>query len=94
MRQTIGFASEFYRQLLRAQTGAPHSADREMAGAVERAAQWAGDDVETTAACLERTLAALAHIDRNAHQGTLIECWLDDLAQIRQTGQPIAGRAE
>ena len=49
---------------------------------VERAAESTAGESETTLACLERTLAALSHIERNAHQATLIECWLDDLAAI------------
>jgi hypothetical protein len=39
-------------------------------------------------------LAALAHIDRNAHQAALIECWLDELAQTVETGQPAPGFAD
>ena len=37
-------------------------------------------DAIAAAACLERCLDALAQIDRNANQATLIEAWLDDLA--------------
>jgi hypothetical protein len=36
--------------------------------------------VEAAAACLERCLDARAHVDANANQATVLECWLDDLA--------------
>jgi DNA polymerase-3 subunit delta' len=90
-RQIMAFAADFYRQLLRAQAGLEPTGDEPLVRAVEKAQQSGPGDVETTAACVERTLAALNHIDRNAHQTTLIECWLDDLAQTLQTGQPVAG---
>jgi hypothetical protein len=57
---------------------------------VERAAAgWPGDG-ELVVACLDRSLEALAHVDRNAHQATLAECWLDDLGRTVETGQPAA----
>jgi hypothetical protein len=76
------------------QSGTAIVADDELARAVERAAETAVDETETTLACLERTLAALSHIERNAHQATLIESWLDDLAQIVHTGQPAGVRLD
>jgi DNA polymerase-3 subunit delta' len=94
MRQAIGFAASYFRQLLRAQSGSAVVADDELARAVERAAESTAGESETTLACLERTLAALSHIERNAHQATLIECWLDDLAQMLQTGQPAGMRLD
>ena len=89
-RQVVRFAAEFYRQLLRAQIDAQPVGDRTLLRAVEQAlSSWPGD-VETATACIDRTLAALGHIDRNAHQRALMECWLDDLARIVQTGAPAA----
>ena len=44
-------------------------------------AGWPADE-ETAAACAERCLEALSHIDRNANQSAWIEAWLDDLARI------------
>lgn len=32
---------------------------------------------------IERTMAALGQVDRNAHVPTLIDCWIDDVLQIR-----------
>ena len=38
--------------------------------------------------CLDRTLLAQRHVDRNAHQAALVECWLGDLARCL-TGQKL-----
>jgi DNA polymerase-3 subunit delta' len=81
-RQLVSFAADFYRQLVRRMNGATPSTDRELATQVERAAgTWSAGD-ETAAACTERCLEALGHIDRNANQAVWIECWLDDLALL------------
>ena len=82
----MAFAVEFYRQLMRAQTGLAPAGDPAIVRTVNDALKSRPDELETTAAAIDRSLAALAHIDRNAHQATLIECWLDDLARIAQTG--------
>lgn len=81
LRQLIGFALEFYRQLLRQRVGLAAAGDDELQRALGVAATaWTGG-AERAAACLERCLDALAHVDRNANQATLVECWLDDLAR-------------
>jgi DNA polymerase-3 subunit delta' len=81
-RQLVSFAADFYRQLVRRLNGAPPPADRDLAAQVERAAaSWPADD-ETAAACAERCLDALGHIDRNANQAIWIESWLDDLSKL------------
>jgi hypothetical protein len=88
----IGFAVEFYRQLLRSLSGLETVGDISLSRGVEHAAAaWHGD-AESAAACLDRCLAALAHIDRNANQATLLECWADDLGRIVETGQPVAAQ--
>ncbi len=89
-RQVVGFAIDFYRHLLRTQAGLNPQADTTLTRAIEQASSAASGDTETTAACIDRSLETLAHIDRNAHQATLLECWLDDLARILETGQPVA----
>jgi DNA polymerase-3 subunit delta' len=90
-RQVIGFTVEFYRQLARRLSGAPLSADEELQQATAAAAgAWTGD-AEAAVACAQRCLDALAHVERNANQATLLECWLDDLAQIAARGLPLAG---
>jgi DNA polymerase-3 subunit delta' len=81
-RQLVAFAAEFYRQLMRRLAGASPTGDVELDAIVGRAATtWSADD-ETAAACVDRCLDALAHIDRNANQAIWIECWLDDLARM------------
>ena len=90
MRQLIRFAVEFYRHLHRGLAGAPATEDPELDAAVRQAlASWQGG-TESAAAALDRTLEALTHIDRNVHQATLIEAWLDDLAQITARGRPVS----
>ena len=97
LRQAVAFATEYYRRLLHAQCGRPPA---QAAGGVQRttdpqpAARFTHPtdaspepaDAEATATRLERCLAAAAQIDRNANQSTLIECWVDDLAEGRDWG--------
>ncbi len=72
----IGFAVDFYHQLLRAQIQEGGQSDLFIDEALKRQSI----DVEKTIARLERCLDADRQIDRNANQSTLIETWLDDLA--------------
>ncbi|MEX2113591.1 MAG: DNA polymerase III subunit delta', partial [Pirellulales bacterium] len=58
MRQTIGFAADFYRQWLRALAGLEVAADPELAKAVARAHDAAACDSQSIAACIESTHAA------------------------------------
>ncbi|KKK86706.1 hypothetical protein LCGC14_2760550, partial [marine sediment metagenome] len=80
LRQVVGFAAEFYRYLLHAQSGAAPPDDADLRRYIEQAMAGSVYDPETTAARLDRCLEAAGHIDRNANQSTLIEAWLDDLA--------------
>ncbi len=82
LHRVIGFAADFYRQLLRAQNGAVKSDDAELDGFVDETLRHYCRDVEKTAARLDRCLEAQQQIDRNANQATLIEAWLDGLAEI------------
>jgi len=81
LRQVMGFAADFYRHLLRAQSDDAGPADAELRGFVEESLEAAPADPERTAARLARCLEAAEQIDRNANQSTLIETWLDDLAR-------------
>jgi DNA polymerase-3 subunit delta' len=81
LRQIITFAADTYRALARARCGASLDIDAEMQGAIAGAGNWPGD-AELAAACASRCLEALAQVDRNANQNTLIECWVDDLSQL------------
>jgi DNA polymerase III subunit delta' len=80
LHQVVSFATEFYRQLLRLESGAGKDEDAPADSRVEQALKQAAIDPEKTMARLERCLDAEEEIDRNANQSTLIECWLDDLA--------------
>ncbi len=81
-RQVVAFAAEFYRQLLRAQAGAPASDDAELDRVIQGALSAQPISEDTTATRLERCLEAAEQISRNANQTTLIETWLDDLARL------------
>jgi DNA polymerase-3 subunit delta' len=80
LRQVVGFAAEFYRQLLHAQCGISVSEDKELQSRVGQAIERGLSASGFSAARLDRCLDAAAQIDRNTNQSTLIECWLDDLA--------------
>jgi DNA polymerase III subunit delta' len=90
-RETIGFAIEFYHQLLRALCEVEPQGDDALKAAVNQAAShWPGD-AELAARLLDRSIDALAQIDRNAHLTTLVECWLDDLAREIDSSQGPVG---
>jgi DNA polymerase III subunit delta' len=82
-RQVVGFAAEYYRQLLRGLSGATLTGDEALSDAVQRGLRGSPGDEDAVSRRLDRTLEALGHIDRNAHQATLLECWLDDLARVK-----------
>jgi len=81
LHQVVGFVADFYRHLLRAQTGAAPAADAELNAYVDEALRTAPADIDGTASRLQRCLDAAEQIDRNANQSTLIEAWLDGLAR-------------
>ncbi len=80
LRQVIAFAADFYRHVVRAESGASLSDDKELKTYVTRAIENGPGQEELAAARLDRCLDAAAQVDRNANQSTLIETWLDDLA--------------
>jgi DNA polymerase-3 subunit delta' len=91
LRQVIRFATDYYRALLRALGGGPLSGDESLDDAtlvqhVERAAapppgRGGPALLARTARRLDRCLEAAEQVDRNANQTTLIEAWLDALAE-------------
>ncbi len=83
LRRVIGFATEFYRGLLRAQNGCRPDRNPGLRGTIARAVEHGHRNRETTAELLQRCLDAAALIGRNVNQTTLIESWLDDLARIQ-----------
>ncbi|MGA2033803.1 MAG: DNA polymerase III subunit [Thermoguttaceae bacterium] len=79
LRQIAAFATDFYRQLLRAESGCALPEDDQLQRAVTESRRHGRSSA--TVARLDRCLEAASHIDRNANQTTLIEAWLDDLAK-------------
>jgi DNA polymerase-3 subunit delta' len=78
-RLVIGFAADFYRELVNRQAGLKNIDDAALAKHVEAAFRGGQTDSELAANRAERCLEAIGHIDRNANQSTLIEAWMDDL---------------
>ncbi len=68
-RQVLQVAADFYRELLRVQTGLPPSGNAQQRPAVEQARATFGDELEVTTACIDRTLTAISHVDRNCASG-------------------------
>ncbi len=81
LRQVVAFAAEFYQHLVRRLEGAAPG-ENDLGPWIDRAAAAWPKDVSAAAACAERCLDALEHIDRNAQPATVIESWLDALAAI------------
>lgn len=88
LKQAIAAASDFYRELML--TSAGQAASTPLAKAVVQAHRWWPGGDEAAAWCLEACLDAVAAVDANANQATLVECWLDELGQIGRTGRPVA----
>ncbi|HZZ28101.1 MAG TPA: DNA polymerase III subunit [Pirellulales bacterium] len=88
LRWAIGFAAEFFRQLVHAFAGLPPEGDAELTKNVQRAVQSATWNLESGADAAQRSLEALNHVDRNANQHTLVEAWLDDLLVLSRHGAP------
>ena len=90
MIQVMGFAGEFYRQVMRCFSGMPIEGDAVLQRAITTAhGTWPGG-AETAAACLERCLDAQTQVQANANQATLLDCWLDELATITRTASPLS----
>lgn len=86
LREALEFAAEFYRELLHALSGHAATEDIELQRLVQTAlAHWPADEA-AAGTCLDRCLEALEQLDRNAHQTTLLECWLDDLLRTIARG--------
>jgi len=82
LRQVVAFAADFYQHLVRRLAGVAPAEDDDFGPWIDRASAAWPKDVRAAAACAERCLDALEHIDRNANPATVIESWLDALAAI------------
>ena len=75
----------FHLMLLQ-RTGVEYSADEIAQSTVTTMLQnWRGDE-ETIIACIDRTLDAVTQLNANANIKTLVDAWVDDLAQIQLCG--------
>jgi DNA polymerase-3 subunit delta' len=88
IRQVLGFAADFYEQLLRRLVELPQPDDAAPQQRARQVIEHCPADWEAVAACLERCLEGAEQVDRNANLSTLLECWLDDLARRRRAGIP------
>jgi DNA polymerase-3 subunit delta' len=93
-RHVVGFAIDFYRQVMRALCGLAPEGSAELVRAAEQAKNNWIFGPQAAAAAIERSLEALGHIDRNAYLPSALDCWLDDLARIVESGQPASSYAE
>jgi hypothetical protein len=85
LRLVVSLAEEFYRAaLMQAERGQSPS-DSELAAAVSAALRWMPADAAPD--CLDVCLDCFSHIDSNANQATLIEWWLDELAEAARNGR-------
>ena len=84
LRLVIGFTADFFRHLVRQIAGVSDDVDGELAAALGRAAAGGAWDVESAAEAAQRSLEALAQIDRHANLSTLVEAWLDDVLLLNR----------
>jgi DNA polymerase-3 subunit delta' len=78
LRLAVSLAEEFYRAVLWWLEAGPAPAERELARAIADAQRWLSADAATGK--IETCLEAYNHIDANAHQATLVDWWIDELA--------------
>lgn len=90
-RLLAGFAIEFFRLLLRRLNGMSASEDAELTALLDQAVRNGWTDTAATDA-LDRSLETLGQIDRNANQATLVECWIDDLAEVKKGSELLNGK--
>lgn len=81
LRQVMGWAIEFFRELMRSGSGLNVEGDPSLRRHVSKAAEQITDS-EVAAACVARCLEGLEQVDRNANNATLLACWLDDLERM------------
>lgn len=80
LRLLLGFAADYYRQIMTCLAGGPLVGDDLLRKAVQSILpRWGGTD-ETAADCVETCLTYEGHVDANANLTTLVECWIDELA--------------
>ena len=77
----LKMTADFYRAVAIQAQGGPATSDPTLQRAVEtRLTNWPGG-VEAALACWNRSLEAIAQVDRNANQTTLLETWSASIAE-------------
>jgi len=92
LRAIFRMVGNLFRRVLRASCGVADDHGDPQTAAIEA---WLrlGPVAESSAlAALDRCLEAESQLDRNANQATLLECWLDDLAEIFSQASGIKSR--
>lgn len=84
LRQILGFAEVFYRQLSRTLCGHAPAGDEVLRRAVRAAVDARRWSAVQAARSTQRCVTAAAQVDANANQATLIAAWLDDLALLNR----------
>jgi len=85
-QQVADVILKVFHLMLLQRTGVEYSADQVAQLTVTAMLQnWKGDE-ETIIACIDRTLDAVAQLNANANVKTLVDAWIDDLAQIQICG--------
>lgn len=90
MRLLLGFAADFYRQVMRGLAGVAVVGDPPLQRAAAAALKsWRGT-VEMAADCLDTCLTMEQYVEANANLNTLAECWLDELLDKSTVRRPAA----
>jgi len=92
LRVIFRMVSDLFRSVLRASCGVSEDHGHPQAAAIEAWLQLGPVAESTALAVLDRCLEAESQLDRNANQATLLECWLDDLAEIFSPASSIKSR--
>jgi DNA polymerase III subunit delta' len=82
LRLSLGFAAEFFRQLMRKLSGLDVVVDTDLAQVIQRAASQSVWNADTAGSAAQRTLEAINQVDRNANQSLVVEAWLDELSGL------------
>ena len=89
MKDIIGIAERFYRELLRTlATG--EGSDDSQSEYIARTLRWWPHGDEAAAACIDACIDTLSQVEGNANLATLSECWLDELGTITRSGKAAA----
>src|SRR5207253_1254952 len=93
LRPVIGSAVDFFHELARRLVRLPSVSDSELAAAIDRASRSNPWDPEPATHAAQRSVGAIAQVDRNANQSTLIEAWLDELLTLNRQSAAASGPA-